>query len=353
MRERLADRPPRPLADAPVESLLASANELARDWLIEVVAQIELEDVPSLEVGPLVTDGPELYRAMTAALAADSALAALRRGGRMELLLRRVLMAAARGRSDEVPSVAESLRRVLLSAALARADPRPSADLVAALSDRVAHVCAVIAATAIATPTETTSSPDAASIADAARMPEAGKLPSDGTSIPSDVDVIPRTGDEAESLEFVVRDERPRSAIAAPRDWSDELRDALAGSAGRSLLLVDLDGHERILAADGRGALQRAERALIRALVDDATLVAERLGRYWIVCGQSSLEDARAFARQLGEAVAAEPGHLGTALQASIGFTLLEPGSGEEDSLARVEEAMLSARAAGAGVDSR
>jgi GGDEF domain-containing protein len=93
-------------------------------------------------------------------------------------------------------------------------------------------------------------------------------------------------------------------------------------------------------------------------------MVRESLSRYWVVsgCGDAAVTD---FARRLGDAVAAGPGHLGVPLTASIGFTLVDaPGgtcskSGPDaervaaELCERAEEAMLSARAAGAGIDSR
>jgi GGDEF domain-containing protein len=103
----------------------------------------------------------------------------------------------------------------------------------------------------------------------------------------------------------------------------------------------------------------------VRKLVDDATMVRERLGRYWVVSGCGGDEAATEFARRLADAVAGGPGHLGVPLTASIGFTLLDDAGGANGKLGvdaeraaaelreLAEEAMLSARAAGAGVDSR
>jgi GGDEF domain-containing protein len=163
-------------------------------------------------------------------------------------------------------------------------------------------------------------------------------------------------------LDFVVLDAR-RKTEPKREDWSGELATALAAESARSLLLVDVDGHERLVAADGRSALQRAERALVRNLVDDATMVRESLGRYWVVSGCERNDAATAFARRLGDAVAGDAGHLGVPLSASIGVTLVDAGdvpagprAAAAQALAtelcgRAEEAMLRARAAGGGVE--
>jgi hypothetical protein len=384
VRERLADRPPRPLADAPTRQLSARVDELTRDWLIELVAQLELTDVGSFELEALAADGPSLCDSVIAALAADDALADLQAAGRRAEQARRTCVAAARGRTDQIPAVVESLRRVIWSHARSALYARAPAELVAALADRLAHVCSTVASTAIATSRDAEAAHGSAGEASDSAVAEPLGPPADDVRAdippplesPDDVraDIpgpLESPADDVRAdipaalegqLEFIVRDARGRAKGPARRDWQDELREALASEPASSLLLVDLDGHERVLAADGRAALQRAERALVRSLVDDATLVAERLGRYWVVSGCGSGADATEFARRLGEAVAAEPGHHGTSLKASIGFTLVEQPIGAEltereggfeELCGRVEEAMLSARAAGAGVDSR
>jgi hypothetical protein len=349
VRERLADRPPRPLADAPTGPLSDAADELARDWLVELLARLPLPEVSSLELGPLAAGAPDICRAVVAALADDDALAKLRRGGDLEPQLTVVCTAAASGRAAALPAAVESLRRVVWSAALGALGARPPADLVAALSDRLAHVCATICATVTARALGATAGADVATAAADALPPTTAAEP------PAPTAAMP---------EFAVHDAR-RAGPAERSGWDAELLAALNEDEVHSLLLVDVDGHERLLAADGRAALQRAEKKLVRKLVDDATMVRERLGRYWVVSGCRGDEAAIEFARRLAEAVAGGPGHFGVPLTASIGFTLLDAPVGVNGVLGtdaegvaaglreRAEEAMLSARAAGAGIDSR
>jgi hypothetical protein len=360
VRERLADRPPRPLADAPTGPLSDAADELARDWLVELLARLPLPEVGSLELEPLAAGAPDVCRAVVAALADDDALAELRRGGGLERQLTSVCKAASSGRIAALPAAVESLRRVMWSAALGALGARPPADLVAALSDRLAHVCATVCATVTATALGATALADAPSATFPADAPSA-TAPADAPSATAPADAPSAI---AAMPDFVVHDAR-RAAEPKPSGWNAELFAALAGDEVRSLLLVDVDGHERLLAADGRAALQLAEKALVRNLVDDATMVPERIGRYWVVSGCGADETATEFARRLADAVAGGAGHLGVPLTASIGFTLLDApfralgklGPDAEPLAAelcdRAEEAMLSARAAGAGIDSR
>lgn len=323
MRERLADRPPRPLADAPTEPLHAALDGLAQAWIVELVAARPLTEVASLDLAATVADAPELCATIIDALAADAALERLAAAGDQAPLIARVCAAAA----DPVNGVTiavELLRRVIWSAALEELR-RPSPELVAALGDRLAHVCAIVAATAQAPRSVT---PRGEFVLHDAR-PSAERLD--------------RAGPE------------PATAASDEPGWSERLTAVLAQGPAGTLLLIDVDGHERLQAADGGPALQRAERALKRRLAE-ATLVRERLGRYWIASACVDGAEARRLASRLAEAVAGGEGHLGVPLTASVGFAVhdrLPNGEAAHLVCERAEEAMLSARAGGVRVDSR
>ena len=327
--ERFADHPPRPLADAPIGPLQHAIPELARDWIAELVAARALTELGTLDLATAAEVAPELVAALITALSDDDALAQLRRGGEDEKLI--VAACVAVGSADRPAEALELLRRVIWAAALDELR-RPPAELVAALADRLAHICAMAAAAAGA--------------------------------------VGPRAAEDAR--QFVVRDARTAGltvvgeseddgrAVAGESEddgaWEAELTTALADRTVGSLLLVDIDGHERLGAADGLAALRRAEKAIKRRH-GEAALVRERLGRYWILSPASSEHEALGVAQRLADAVAGGEGHLGVALTASIGFALQDPaGAGHEAAqalLGRAEEAMLSARAGGVGIDSR
>src|SRR5215210_6348152 len=73
----------RPVADAPVEALVAGAEEVARAWLLELVASVPLSAMGGVRLEELSREGPELCTAVALALSDDAALAELRPGGEL------------------------------------------------------------------------------------------------------------------------------------------------------------------------------------------------------------------------------------------------------------------------------
>ncbi|HXM86105.1 MAG TPA: hypothetical protein VN889_00580, partial [Solirubrobacteraceae bacterium] len=77
----MSDRPPieriaraRAVADAPVDALLANADELARRWLIALIAARPLEQIAELPLDALAAAAPELCEQLVRALASDAEL---------------------------------------------------------------------------------------------------------------------------------------------------------------------------------------------------------------------------------------------------------------------------------------
>lgn len=356
MRERLADRPPRPLADVPGGWLSDATDELARDWVVELVGGRPLEQLAELDLATLGADAPPLCHAIVAAIRADEALAALGPAGAQQQLIARACRAAAgadpRGTeaaaANEVLAAVEALRRVIWAAGLALLH-RPAADQVAALSDRLAHVCATVAATAIA--------PTAVDTAPAPGVDDARASDHDTrASYQADNGIVTRDLDRDRDGEPLAAPGVASDTATDDEDWGARLELAVSAQTVGAVLLVDVDGHERLMAADGRRALTRAEQALRRRLRDEATIVRERLGRYWVVRGIASAQEATRLAWRLADAVGGGEGHLGVPLTASVGVALYRAdvaGGIADDLYERADEAMLAARAAGAGVQSR
>jgi hypothetical protein len=145
----------RPVADAPVDALVARADELARRWAMSLISARALSEMASVPLDELARQAPELCAQLARALSSDGELAQLlepaaassrensgRAGSSWAWLARA---------SDAVSAVrdVESLRRVVWEAAL-RALRDPSAGQVADLSDRLAFVCASLLAAVLA-----------------------------------------------------------------------------------------------------------------------------------------------------------------------------------------------------------
>ncbi|TMK41731.1 MAG: hypothetical protein E6G56_03135 [Actinobacteria bacterium] len=298
--------PPRPLADAPVESLRAQSEELAKAWLGALIAAAPLARAARIPLAELATAAPRLCQLAAEALESDGALERLRHEEVVAAAGRLAGVVAA----AEVPAAVEALGAVLWSAAL-EAMPRPSAAAVADLARRLARICAVIAAGALA---------DAPAPAPARRSWEGA---------PS------------------VRDLRRAS---------EPIERALSGRAEEgtpfAALLVEVDGLERLVHAESPSVLAGAiesVRGAISAAVGTAE-VAETggLGRYWILSPATERAAAHALALGIAEAVGGAASHRGTPLTVSIGYALYpEDGEGGDRLAERAEQRMFAARASG------
>jgi GGDEF domain-containing protein len=127
---------PEPIADTPLAAVLGRPDELAKAWLIELLAARPLAAAPELPVAALARDGPDVCAAVVRALAepADGL------GGATELL--RQL-----GDDDQAQVVwaVEALRRAVWLEVVSQLG-RPAAELVAELADRLGYVCALLTA---------------------------------------------------------------------------------------------------------------------------------------------------------------------------------------------------------------
>jgi hypothetical protein len=146
----------RPVADAPVDALLARVDELARRWAIALLLARPLREMAEVPLEELAREAPALCAQAIRALDSDAELERLavaeESGGRGGSAWASRLGASA-GVLDARAVVyeVEALRGVLWEALLEELD-RPifdqsSARLVADLSDRLAHVCATALAT--------------------------------------------------------------------------------------------------------------------------------------------------------------------------------------------------------------
>lgn len=126
---------PRPVAGLPP----LPAEGVARAWLLGLIAGRPLERAAGLPVAALADQAPSLARAVAAALSDDEALDALPAQGAA------VARLCGTTRPDEVVAAVEVLRAAV-DAHLREAVPE-TADAAGA---RLAHVCAVLAAAAVA-----------------------------------------------------------------------------------------------------------------------------------------------------------------------------------------------------------
>lgn len=153
----------RPVADAPVDALLAQADELARRWAIELILARPLAQMAEVPLEDLAREAPGLCAQVVRALESDAELQRLvageepRSGEGSTPAPRLAALARARDASACAEQV-EALRGVLWEAILSELrwpiSDRSPVRLVVDLSDRLAFVCAaVLAATLEQSPT--------------------------------------------------------------------------------------------------------------------------------------------------------------------------------------------------------
>jgi hypothetical protein len=139
----------RPVADAPVDALVAQADELARRWALALIATRPLAEIAELPLGDLARSAPALCAALAHALASEEGLERLARGER------RAALAPSLGtrRAGELVADVDTLRSILWDATLQQLGD-PPVRLVADLADRLSYVCAIAVAATLDEPAE-------------------------------------------------------------------------------------------------------------------------------------------------------------------------------------------------------
>jgi GGDEF domain-containing protein len=302
-------RRPRPVADVP-PATLADGSAAAKGWLLALLARRPLGEAGEVAVADLVREGPALCAAALRAVGSDAALEELQSGGAAA----RAGALAGAGDAPATAAAVAALRAALWEALLATMAPLDQAT-TAALAERLAHVCDLVAAAALA-------------------------------AAPGERPAPFRIHDERRPRLVEVRETSWRGALG--RGLGLHVRDGVPVS----LLALAVDDAPRLLGADHDGAaaeaLARAERAVREALAPPSVLGREGDGRSWIVASGLGAGEAGALARRLADAVAAAGPLRGAALTVSIGVASCPPEAPDLDVLAaRAEERLFAARAAG------
>ena len=143
-------------------------------------------------------------------------------------------------------------------------------------------------------------------------------------------------------------------AAASDADWRAAAGRFLADGRGFALLVAEVDGAARLLAADpepGAAALARAHDAVRDELRPGDVLGRDEDGRMWVVAAELGASGGRALAERLADAVAAAATLRGAPLAISVGIAAAPADGTDADALAaRADEALFAARAAGVPV---
>jgi hypothetical protein len=135
------------VADAPVEELLASADELARRWAVSLLSARPLAEMAAVPLAELAREAPALCAQIARSLRSDAELAQLLAGDARAQSGAHV--ASIGGDAPAAVRDVDALRDVVWQAALAALND-PSPRQVADLADRLAYVCASLLASLLA-----------------------------------------------------------------------------------------------------------------------------------------------------------------------------------------------------------
>jgi GGDEF domain-containing protein len=327
----------RPVADAPVDALLARSDAIAKGWALALIEQAPLSAAPGILTEPLTRDGPRVCDAAVRALADDDDLRRLGPGGALRPLAMSIgAMTGSAGPGEAVRTV-DALSGVLWSAL--RDELRtPDPDLVTDLAERLALVCSVIRGAVLAGPAD--GEPEAVEPATTAE----------------------KSGPEEPTRRSV----DPPPAAAAPHAaaplWlsalRDEVRDSDSGGWPLSLLLAELEDADRVIASatPERAGMAFSDfvAALRRVLRRQDILVCEDDARAWVIARQTTRSGAHSLGVRIAESVGQSSPLSGAPLVASVGVAVLgEDGESPDELVEAAEEARFSASARGIEVSRR
>jgi GGDEF domain-containing protein len=304
--------PPAPVADVPPPAI-ADGIAPAKGWLLALIAARELQDAAAVPTAELARDAPKLCAAILRTVGSDAELEL------PPLAARAGAMAGAGSPASAVAAV--GLLRGAVWEALRATMPPLDAATTAALAERLAWVCDLVAAAAVSAPRSGERQRAALGVRDGSRR---------GT-------------------EGVARDMAAAAALDA--DWRAVAGRLLADGRGFALLALEIDDVARLLAADpeaAASALALAQDAVRDELRPGDVLGREGDGRMWVVAAELGSSGGRALAERLADAVAAAAAPKGAPLSVSIGIAAAPADGTDADALAvHADEALFAARAAG------
>ncbi len=330
----------RPVADAPIDALLVSAEDLAKGWLLALLEQSPLEAAPGILAADLARDGPRVCDAVVRALADDGDLRRIEPGGALEPLVSRAADFAGAPDAESASGAIDALHAVVWSA-LRSELPGPDAELISELSERLTRVTGLVRAAVLRR--KATPGPGHG----ATSAPREDGPPGDHERAPGPVPlrVAPPGGPPAPGAE-------PPGEVLWIEAVKDEIAGALRSGSALSLLLAELEEADRVMAVEPEsvsgatfGRFAQAVRAAVRR---KDILVCETDTRAWIIATDTARPGAQALARRIAETVRAGKRWHGAPMTATLGVAVLREDGLDPDSLIEAaEEARFAASASG------
>jgi hypothetical protein len=216
----------RPVAEAPVDALLARAEELAKQWAVALILARPLERIGEIPLRELAREAPALCAQAVRALESDVELERMVAGGEQSgggdpAAARRLGELAGAQDARLAVEAVEALRGVLWEALMDELRD-PPARQVAELSDRLACVCAVALAATITAPADAPDlaahDADVAATASGPAFHDAGPSPGRGAVIVDEREDLPAPS-RGVVLPTSLRASEAEEARARPLPW--------------------------------------------------------------------------------------------------------------------------------------
>ncbi len=381
-----------------LDLLPQSAEQLAKRWLLALLASRPLAQAVQMPLQCVADQGPQLCALLVGALSSDAQLQQLSAGTAGDPALSDSELVAAvvalAGSSEPAATVAvvETLRRVLW-ASLAGTVSDLTAAQAGDVADRLAHVCSVLTTAVVAHTNNAASSAGAVSepdsqldppqqpqrqhsdrspVADPERYPRIDVRRNGAIDVPDEIADAWAIGDPAplsDPAEQPLSDQAEQAPATAPRarvgpvalpdGWIGALGEPVSGGAAAptefAVLLIEVLSAERLLRADIAAeaeALMAAVHGVLRGALRPLDLLEqESAGRWWLLAPGADLAAARQMAERLADTVRATVSDRLAPLEVAIGVAASpDHGTGALELGERAEEELYAARAAGVSV---
>jgi GGDEF domain-containing protein len=359
----------RPVADAPIDSLLLRSEELTKGWLLALLEEAPLEEAAGILAADLTRDGPRLCEAVLRALVSDTDLRRLEPVGALRPLAARAGELAGAATPVATSRAVDALQAVVWSAVrdeLRRPDP----DMVSEVSERLTLIGELLRAAALEQP-EAAIAPAAARSEPARPGPTRPAPVGPAPARPAPVRAEPvhpgpaRPGPvgpgTAQPEAGHSPSPRPASWPAEPTQpdagdplWVGALEDEIRHSAGAplSLLLAELEDADRVLTAqaptEASDIFNRFAGAVRSVVRRQDILVSESEVRAWIIARDTGRGGAYALGQRIAAAVRESDRWHDVPLNASVGVAVLgEDGRTSSELMDAAEEARFAAAASG------
>ncbi|MBV9799855.1 MAG: hypothetical protein JO039_17545 [Solirubrobacterales bacterium] len=289
-------RAARSVGDAPIEGLLERGEELAKGWLIALVEQVPLERASEMfpAGAGFAQEAPRLCEAVVRGLVDDAELRRIEPGGAVEPLVSRAGDLVGARDAEAAGRSVDALLAVIWSALRAELGGA-DADMVAAVAERLALVGEVARAATL-------------------------------------------------------------RAVVSGRQWPGALEEEITrctrAGAALSLLLIELEDIDRLVAASPAGEAAAIFERFVRAVRELTSrqdrLVCEGDARVWLIARDTDRGGAFALASRIDAAVSALPSWRGAPLAVDIGIAVLGEDANDAAGMIEASEvAMFAAEASG------